>query len=120
MVRSRGSTPQGKDSTLNEAASRRSVIGSIALGLAGLSALGLLVLLVGQIAGIEGASEGEEDVLVFDVAWVTFFLAGVAALITGLIALFLGRREGNGATARAGMIALGYVVVAVVLVFIAD
>jgi hypothetical protein len=108
------------EGTVNEGASRRSGIGTIALGLAALSALGLVVLIVGQIAGIEGAREGEQSVLVFDIAWLIFFVAGVATLITGLIALFLGRRDSKGPTARAGMIALAYVVLAVVVVLIAS
>lgn len=91
----------------------RSTIASIALALAAISALGFLVLAVGNLAGIEGAGEGEDSSLVFSIAWFAFTLGGVAALVTGVIALVTGSRSRNAQTRRAGVIAVAYVVAAI-------
>ncbi len=91
---------------------RRSTIASIALALAAVSALGFLILAVGNLAGIEGAGEGEDSSLVFSIAWFAFTLGGIAALVTGLIAVVTGSRSGDRETRRAGVMAVAYVVVA--------
>lgn len=98
---------------------RRSTIGWLALTLVAISALGMIVLIVGDIAGIEGAQEGEEGWWGFTVAWIAFSLGGIAALLTGAVAFFLGRRSGDDRTQTAGLVALGYFVLAVVVLLIA-
>lgn len=92
----------------------RSTIASIALALAAISALGFLVLAVGNLADIEGAGEGEDSSLVFSIAWFAFALGGSAALVTGAIAVVTGSRSHQAETRRAGVISLAYVVAAVV------
>jgi hypothetical protein len=90
-------------------------LGWLAVALAVLSALGLLVLLVGALLDIEGAREGEEGPFIFTIAWLSFSLGGIAAAIAGAAAVAVGRMRGLPAVFRNGLIAVGYFVAALVL-----
>ena len=98
---------------------RRSTLGYIALATTAISAIGLAILLIGDLAGVEGANEGEEGRAIFDIAWVAFFFCGIAALVSGLVAFFLGTRRGDRRTRRDGSIALAYCALALVLAVLA-
>jgi hypothetical protein len=93
-------------------------LGWVALGLAVLSALGLLILLVGILFDIEGAREGEEGPFIFNIAWLSFSLGGIAAAIAGVAAIVVGRMRNLPATFRNGLIAVGYFVGALLLFLI--
>ena len=67
-----------------------------------------------NLAGVEGAGEGEDSSLVFSIAWFAFVLGGIGALVTGAIAVVAGLRSRNAEARRAGVIAVAYVVLAVV------
>jgi len=97
---------------------RPSVIGRVAIAASVASFIGFLILFVGNIAGIEGAEEGEDGSVIFDIAWICFSLGAIIALITGLLAFFQGRRRGHEGTKRAGRLALMYFALAVVIMAI--
>jgi hypothetical protein len=99
--------------------SGRSTLAWLALAAAAVSALGIAVILVGTAFDIEGAREGEEGPVIFNIAWLSYLFGGIAALILGATALVLGRRRDEPATRRAGLIALAYVALAVVIFAIA-
>jgi LPXTG-motif cell wall-anchored protein len=86
---------------------------------AAVSAVGIAIILIGIAFDIEGAQEGEAGPAIFGVAWISYLLAGIAALILGAAALVVGRRRNDPATTRAGIIALGYVVLAIIIFMIA-
>ena len=103
-------------------ARRRSLLGSLAILVAAISAIGIVVILIGIAFDIEGAQEGEETGgwrVLFEIAWWSFFFGAIASLILGLAAFLLGRRRGEPETARAGKIALGWFALAVVIFVIA-
>jgi uncharacterized membrane protein len=103
-------------------ARRRSLLGSLAILVAAISAIGIVVILIGIAFDIEGAQEGEETGgwrVLFEIAWWSFFFGAIASLILGLAAFLMGRRRGEPETARAGKIALGWFALAVVIFVIA-
>lgn len=81
----------------------------------GISVLGFLVLVIGDVAGIEGADEGEEGSFVFDIAWVSFSLGAIIALVAGVVALLKGHRSHRADEERAGKIGIGYFLLAVII-----
>ena len=103
----------------SEPASRRSTLGWLALAAAAISALGIAIILIGIAFDIEGAREGEEGSVIFEIAWFSFLLGGIGALGLGAAAFLLGRRRAEPATERAGLIALIYTAVAVVIFIVA-
>jgi hypothetical protein len=96
-----------------------STVGKIALVATAGSAVSLVIMMVAGWMGIQGAREGEEGPVIFNVLWVLFLLGGVTALVSGIVAVVQGSREGTDATRNAGLIAAGYAVVAVLLVIFA-
>ncbi len=98
---------------------RRSTGAWLALAAAAISAIGIAIILIGIAFDIEGAEEGEEGSFIFSIAWFSFLFGAIAALILGAIAFVFGRRRNERITRRAGLIALGYVAVAVVIFVIA-
>lgn len=94
---------------------RRTPLASLAIAVAAISAIGIVVILIGIALDIEGAREGEEGSVIFEIAWWSFFFGAIASLVLGLAALLLGRRRADSDTARAGSIALGWFGVAVVI-----
>jgi hypothetical protein len=97
---------------------RRSALGSLALAVAAISAIGIAIIFIGIGLDIEGAREGEETGdwrVIFDIAWFTFFFGAIASLVLGLAAFLIGRRRAEADTARAGSIALGWFAVAVLI-----
>ena len=103
-----------------ESTNRRSTLAWLALAAAAISAVGIAILLVGIAFDIEGAEEGEEGKAIFDIAWFSYFFGGIGALILGLLAFLLGQRRNEPSTRRAGVVALAYVAIAVVIFVIAS
>jgi formate hydrogenlyase subunit 3/multisubunit Na+/H+ antiporter MnhD subunit len=105
-----------------EARRGRSALASLALAVAAISAVGIVIILIGIALDIEGAEEGEETGgwrVLFEIAWLSFFFGAIASLILGLIAFFTGRRRAEPDTTRAGSIALGWFAIAVVIFIVA-
>ena len=99
--------------------SRRSPLAWLALAAAAISALGIAIILFGIALDIEGAEEGEEGSAIFEVAWFSYLLGALAALVLGAATFIVGRRRNEAGTKRAGLIALAYVAIAVVIFVIA-
>lgn len=107
--------PQTQGTTAHE----RSALGKVALGLVALSAVGFVLLMVGDIAGWNGFTEGDENSSAAgDLSWFTFSIGAIVALITGVVAWVRGRRAHRDGDVRAGQIAVGYFVFAVIAVAI--
>jgi hypothetical protein len=98
---------------------RRTPLATTALAAAAVSVLGIIIILVGIVLDIEGAREGEEGSVLFEIAWGAFLLGAIASLILGVAALLIGRRRAEPGTARAGSIAVGWFVIALVIFIIA-
>jgi hypothetical protein len=81
---------------------RRSSLATAALAAAAISALGIIIILVGIALDLEGAREGGEGSVIFEIAWVAFLLGAIASLVLGVAALLRGRRRADPGTARAG------------------
>ena len=100
-------------------ARERTPIGWAALAAAAISAIGIAIILVGLLFDMQGAREGDEDVLVFNMAWLSFLFGAIAAGILGAVALALGRRRSEPGTRRAGLTALAWFVVALAIFLVA-
>jgi len=98
---------------------RRTPLATTALAAAAVSALGIIIILVGIVLDIEGAREGEEGSVLFEIAWGAFLLGAIASLILGVAALLVGRRRDEPGTARAGTIALGWFMISIVIFVVA-
>ena len=102
--------------TTDREAGGRSTLATIALALTILSIIGFVVLVIGSIADWKGFSDDPDDNSTFaDIVWTTFALGGLLALITGVIAWIRGRSRGLLGDVKAGQMAVGWVVVAVLL-----
>lgn len=112
--------PRDRESVAVARGQERSPLAWITTFVAAASALGILVILVGLLFDMEGAREGEEGSVVFEVAWWAFFFGAIAALVLGLVAFFAGRRNADPATTRAGRIALIWFGIAVVIFLVAS
>lgn len=97
-------------------ARRRSVLGTVALAAATISAIAFAALLVGALAGMEGFQEGESATLLGTVLWFTFMIGAIVALVFGAVAFLGGRAKGRAGDQRAGLLALGWCVIAVLAV----
>ena len=93
----------------------RSLLATLALAVTAISVLGIIIIFIGLLFDIEGAREGDEDVLIFNISWLSFFFGAIASLILGAAALVVGRRRAEPDTARAGTIAVGWFVIALVI-----
>ena len=100
-------------------AARRSALGTTAVVLAAISVLGLAALLVGDLAGAEGFGDEGESTLA-NASWVCFSLGGILALVTGIVAWLLGRNRGRSGDVQAGRIAVGWFVLAVLIVAVVE
>jgi hypothetical protein len=98
---------------------RRSSLATTALAAAAVSALGIIIILIGIALDIEGAREGEEGSVIFEIAWIAFLLGAIASLILGAAALLVGRRGDDRGAARAGRIALGWFVISILIFVVA-
>ncbi len=113
---------RAEDVETREAGRSRSLVGTIALAAAVIAALAITILLLGIAFDIEGAEEGEETSgwrAIFDIAWFSWLLGSLVALVAGALAYFSGRRRGDPGTTRAGTIALVVFVISVVIFIIA-
>lgn len=115
-------TPGGGTMTHQLERSRaRSAVGTVALVATAVSAIGLLVMLVGNAAGWTGFSDSPDDnSTVADLMWLAFSAGGLVALVGGIAAWVLGARKDRGGDVRAGMVAIGYLVAAVVITILWD
>ncbi len=103
-------------STIGAPASGRSVLGTLALALTVLSIVGFVLLAIGSIADWKGFSDDPNDNSAFaDIVWSTFAVAGILALIAGIVAWVRGRRRGFHGDVRAGQIAVGWVILAIIV-----
>lgn len=100
-------------------AARRSTLGTIALVLTAISVLGLAALLIGDVAGAKGFGNTDESTLA-DMSWVSFSLGGILAPVTGIVAWLLGRNRGRSGDIQAGKIAVGWFVLAVLIVAVVE
>lgn len=98
---------------------RRSALGTIALLLTAISVLGLAALLIGDLVGAQGFA-GTESSTLADTSWVAFSLGGVLALVTGIVAWLLGRKRGRSGDIKAGKIAVGWFVLAALIVAVVE
>lgn len=94
--------------------SGRSVLGTLALALTALSIVGFVLLVIGSIADWKGFSDDPNDNSTFaDIVWTTFALGGLLALVTGIVAWVRGRTRRLAGDVRAGQMAVGWVVFAI-------
>jgi hypothetical protein len=98
---------------------RRSALGMIALLLTAISVLGLAALLIGDLVGAKGFANDENSTLA-DTSWVAFSLGGILALVTGIAAWLLGRSRGRTGDVQAGKIAVGWFVLAALIVAVVE
>ena len=91
------------------------------------SAVALLILVAGEIIKALESDEGElheegelHHFFLFDLAWPVFLLSGLLTLAAGVVALPLGAVRNSPSTLRYGAWALGYCVVAVVVVIASE
>ena len=96
----------------------RSALGTTALTAAVLSALAFVALLIGAFAGSNGFDEGEKATTVVAVVWFSFVLGALVALFFGVFALILGPSRGMTGDARAGRLAVGWFLIAVLTVIV--
>jgi hypothetical protein len=100
-------------------AAERSTLGTVVRALTALSIAGFLVLILGSVLSWKGFSSDESDVSTLaDVTWSTFALAGILALVTGVVAWIRGRAGHRPADVRAGQTAIGWVALALAVSFI--
>ena len=103
-------------STTDHSTRGRSVLGTIALALTALSVVGFVILAIGSIAEWKGFSDDPNDNSAFaDIVWSTFALGGILALIAGVVAWVRGRGRGLHGDVRAGQMAVGWVILALIL-----
>ena len=98
----------------------RTTLATIVLGLTGISAIGFVVSMIGHLAEWRGFDNGGESTVAGSTFWMMYFLAGIAALVLGVVALAKSWRNGPASERRAGQLALGYVVVSILLIALAD
>lgn len=97
----------------------RSALGTIALLLTVISVLGLAALLIGDVVGARGFA-GTESTALADTSWVAFSLGGILALVMGIVAWLLGRNRGRSGDIQAGKIAVGWFVLAALIVAVVE
>ena len=98
---------------------RRSALGMTALVLTAISVLGLAALLTGDLVNAKGFDDTESSTLA-DTSWVCFSLGGILALVTGIAAWLLGRVRGRPGDVQAGKIAVGWFVLAALIVAVVE
>lgn len=67
----------------------------------------------------KGFGNTDESTLA-DMSWVSFSLGGILALVTGVVAWLLGRNRGRSGDIQAGKIAVGWFVLAVLIVAVVE
>jgi hypothetical protein len=95
-------------------AARRSSLGTTAVVLTAISVLGLLALLIGDLAGAKGFGDTEESTLA-NISWVCFSLGGILAVVTGIVAWLRGRNRNRSGDVSAGKIAVGWFGLAILI-----
>jgi hypothetical protein len=99
--------------------SARTGLATAALALTAISAVALVVMIVLDLLDVEGFSSDNESSAAADFTWVCFSLGALLALVLGIIAWVRGRSRGLAGDVRAGQVAVGYFVLAVVVTAIA-
>ncbi len=98
----------------------RSALGTVAVVAAVVSAIGLVVMIGGSVLDVEGfSSDTDDNATAANLAWGAFSLGAIVALGTGIATWISGSRQSRHEDVRAGQLAIGYLVVAVVLTAIA-
>ena len=97
----------------------RSVLARFVLVLVGLSAIGFVVSLIGNLAGWQGFDDGGESTAAGSTFWFMYFFGGVGALVAGVVALVRSRRRA-GPERAAGRTALIYVVATIAIIVFVD
>lgn len=98
--------------------SQRSMLGRTAVTAAMVSAVAFALLVLGALAGLEGFEEGDDATLLGAVLWFSFVLGALVSLFFGAFALIFGRSRRRGGDTRAGTLAVGWFVVAVLAVLV--
>jgi len=93
----------------------RSAIGTAALVFAALSAIALVIMVVASVAGVEGFTSDNTSSAAADASWLCFSLGALLALTLGIISWVRGARRGPAEDVRAGKIAVGYFVLALIV-----
>lgn len=94
------------------------MLGTTALTAAVVSALAFAALMVGALAGLDGFQQGEDATAFGAVLWFAFVLGALVGLFFGVFALILGRSRRLPGEGRAGRLAVGWFVVAVLAVLV--
>jgi len=93
----------------------RSLLGTTALVLAAVSAIGLVSLVIGHILDPNHfSSDSKKEGTLDSVFFFMYFPCLVLAALTGVAAWIVGRRSRHAGDVQAGMIALGYVVIGII------
>ena len=98
----------------------RTTLATIVLAVTGISVIGLLGSLIGHLAGLEGFDNGGESSTAGSTFWLMYFLAGVAALVLGVVTLAKSWGRGPASEQRAGRLAIAYAVLSVLLIIAVD
>jgi hypothetical protein len=98
----------------------RTTLATVTLAALAISVVGLVVSAIGHMADWKGFDNGGESTVAGSTFWMMYFLAGIAALVLGLVALIKSWRNGPASEQRAGRLALGYVVLSVIFLIIID
>lgn len=92
----------------------RSTAGTAALLFAAVSAVALVIMIIASSAGVEGFTSDGVSTPVADTTWLCFSVGALLALVVGIFAWLRGRRRHLVEDVRAGQIAVGYVVLALI------
>ena len=99
-------------------ATGRSTLGTAALLCTAISAVALSTMIVLSVAGVDGFTSDKQSTVASDVTWLGFSLGALLALVLGIIAWVRGRRRGPTGDVKAGQTAVGYFVLAVIVLAI--
>jgi hypothetical protein len=98
----------------------RSALAKAVLLLLAVSAVGFVVSLIGEIANWKGFDNGGESTVAGSTFWFMYFFGGIAALVTGVIALVRGLRGGPASERQVGTWAIAYAIGSVAFIAIFD
>lgn len=91
----------------------RTTLAKVVLFLVAASLVGFVVSFIGHFADWKGFDEGGESTAAGSTFWFLYFFGGIAALVTGIVALVRGFRGGPPSERQAGQVAVAYAVLSV-------